>query len=415
MIGEADTKAPRPPHISVPGYAKGALLRLGISCKATGLGVISDDFTTLDDWIPVYGKLLITSGNVHGPTFGYAAGRHKTQLLSDNCRAKVTIQSGTILLGESRVFICADEQMSGYYGLSINRTLLATTVSIIRGRSSIGVDLFEATTASVSPGDEFEAWYDRANSTVRVYQNGSEICSKYFPPTDIPHGPGRRWTGVVMGCRKFLDGGPRFTAFEATDVAYPAPVLHDPVDALTPNASWVEVLNEIKVNRHAFAPNTLGPKNALYTSSAARWTSEMGTNSCRVVFTAHRLFSGKFRLAVRSSADMTNWVGVEFDGLLNKIRVVQGTGPNTVTAKSSDDAWVLTHQQWTVTWEESTKTLRLYKGAERTPRLTYVFSSGFTPSGKYVGLSWTTNLASPGVELSAIDGYDVTADSPLPA
>lgn len=414
MIGGARTTRaalpPMPPSPTV--YAKGVRTASRVSFRATGLGQISDTFDTVDAWTNVYGTLQATSGNVHGPLLGYAAGLHKTQLLTDNCRAAVTIQSGTILLGESRVVICSDPTMSLYYGMAINRTGLGTTVSIIRGTSSISVDKYEATTTTVTNGDVFMVWYDRKNSKVRVYKNASELCSKYFPPTDIPHGPGHRWTGVVMSCKQFLDGGPRFTLFEATDVQYPAPVLHDPVDSLTPNPGWVPILNgPLKVNRHLFGAPTLGPDNALFTSSAARWESEMGTTSVRVVVTMLRLFSGKFRIAVRSNAAMTNWIGIEWDGLTNKISAVLGTGPNTVTKYSTERDWVLTHQQWMVTWDGTT--LKGFKGAESTPRISWAPGGTFTPSGKYVGLSWTTNLFSPGVELSAIDGYDVTADWPL--
>lgn len=413
MIGGARTTvAPLPPVPPNPGvYAKGVRLHTLVGFKAVGLSQISDSFDNLDAWTNVYGKLLTTSGNVHGPLFGYAAGIHKTQLLTDNGRATVTIQSGTVLLGESRVAICADPQMNAYYGMAIKRTLLGSTVSIIRGRSTIAVDKFETTTVTVNPGDVFMVWYDRRNSRVRVYRNSSEICSKYFAPTDIPHGPGHRWTGLIMSCMQLLDGGARFTSFAATDVAYPAPVVHDPVDALTPNPGWVAVLNNVKVTRHVLIPPTLGPDNGLYSSSAVRWTTEMGSTKARIVVTIVRVLSGKCRIVLRSNSAMTNWIGLEFDGQTNKISVVKGTGPNTVTLYGSLVDWIATYQQWTVTWDDTT--LRVYRGAEKTPRISWAPAGDFTPSGKYVGLSWTTTLGQPGVELMAFDGYDVTADDPL--
>jgi hypothetical protein len=70
--------------------------------------------------------------------------------------------------------------------------------------------------------------------------------------------------------------------------------------------------------------------------------------------------------------------------------------------------WVTAHTQWSVTWDEATETLKLYKGAERTPRISHAFGAAFTGSGRYVGLSWTTDLMSTGVEPSSIDAYDVT-------
>ena len=419
MIGEADTVGARPTAPpKVDAYAKGALLQMDISIKATGLGYIYDAFDTVDDWIMVHGQLSVSGGetsDVQGPTvFGYAAGRHKTQLLSDNCRAKVTIQDGVMGFGESRVFVCADERMNNYYGMAIQTGALGDKVSIIRGSSSISVDEYEETSVTVANGDEYEVWYDRLNSTVRVYENGSEICAKYFPPTDIPHGPGCRWTGVVMSARRFLDNGPAFADFEATDVAYPAPEIRDPIDSLTVNAGWVNVLNEIEVHRHLNHPLTIGPKKALWTESAVRWTSELSTTSVRAVFTAKRMGAGKFRVAVRSNAALTNWVGVEFNSTTSRVRIVKGTSPTAVTYYGSEHVWLAHREQWTITWDDGTETLNVYRGAETSPVISWSAGAAFTASGKYVGLIWDAALLSTGVEPSGIDVYAVTADSPLP-
>lgn len=415
MIGEADTIGVRPDvPVRIPTYGKGALLQLDIMARVSGLGYIVDDFDTVDDWIMVHGQLIAADSDVRGPLLGYAAGRHKTQLLSDNCRAKVTVTSTPMNYGESRVFICADERMNSYYGMAIKTGVLADKISIIRGQSSISVDEYEETTVTVTTGDEFEVWYDRLNSTVRVYENGSEIAAKYFPPTDIPHGPGCRYTGVVMSARKLPDNGPEFGDFTATDVAYPGPEVHDAVDSLTVNPRWVEVLNEVEVHRNFSNPLTLGPKKALWTTSAVRWDTEMSTSSVRAVITARRFENGRFWLALRADADLTNWVGVEFDGTFNEIRLSIGTSPTEVTYYELTHAWRRHNQQWTATWDDATGILNLYRGAETTPKLSFDTTGLFTPSGKYVGLVWDSALISSGVEPSAIDVYAVTADSPLP-
>ena len=418
MIGEADTRAPRPRAPWVTGYAKGALLEVDISCKATGFSYIYDDFNSVDDWVMVYGQLLVSGGStsdVYGPLIGYAAGRHRTQMLTDNCRAKVSIQDGIIAWGESRVFICSDERMNSYYGMSIINDGTGAKVAIIRGKSSISVDSYQLTAVTLTAGDEFEVWFDKLNSTIRVYQNAAEVCSKYFGPNDIPHGPGARYTGVVMSARWLLDQGPRFDDFTATDVSYQAPFLHDPIDDLTPNPKWVPVLNTLAVHRHLLFPPSLGPNNVFYSSAAARWQDEMNTASVRVVFTSLRIASGKFRIAVRSNSAMTNWVGIEFDTITNQVKAVKGTGPTTLAYYSTASQWVDVAQQYTITWNETTKTLKLYRGAKRTPIITWATGAAFTGTGKYVGLSWTTAILASGVEPLSIDAYDVTADSPLPS
>lgn len=414
MIGDADTLAPRPTLTRVAGrYAKGALLQMQVNIKSTGLGYITELFNNLNDWVMVYGQLRITNSRVDGPAFGYAAGYHRTQLLTDNCRAKVMIQSGTIGLGESRVFICSDNRMNNYYGMAINKGALVSRVSIIRGSSSISVDEYESTTVALDGGDEFEVWYDRMNSTVRIYENGAEIAAKYFPPTDIPHGPGARYTGVVMSARRVLDNGPQFSNFTATDVMYVPAEIRDPIDSLTVNPSWSPVTGQIEVHRHIVSPMTLGPKKTLSTVSAAVWSTPMSTDSVRAVFTTKRMGDGRFRVAVRSNASLTNWVGVEFNGTTGKIRICKGSAPNTVTYYADEREWIASHEQFTITWNEANQTLKVYQGAKRTPTVSYTFSS-FTGTGRYFGLVWDAALVSAGVEPSSIDVYAVTADSPLP-
>jgi hypothetical protein len=152
----------------------------------------------------------------------------------------------------------------------------------------------------------------------------------------------------------------------------------------------------------------------LFTSAAVRWADPLNTDSARVVFTAYRIGSGKMRVAVRSNAGMTNWVGVQFDGLLNTVQIVTGSGPATVTTQASAYDWVSTWQQWSVTWNEDTETVEVFKGGRKDPVVSWE-ATGFTGSGRYVGLSWTADLLTLGVEPLGIAGYDVTADDPLPS
>jgi hypothetical protein len=157
----------------------------------------------------------------------------------------------------------------------------------------------------------------------------------------------------------------------------------------------------------------LGPNSVVFTSAAARWADPMNTDSVRAVFTAYRIMSGTFRLAVRSNAAMTNWVGVQFNALTNQVQIVTGSGPATVTTRASAYDWVSTWQQWWVTWNEDTETLKVYRSGKTAPVLTWDASSVFTGTGRYVGLSWSADLLTLGVEPLSIDVYDVTADDPI--
>lgn len=418
-IGAADTTAALPVMPAwVPGYAKGALSEMTVSTRAKGLSYIYDNFDNVNDWINVYGRLGVSGGStsdVVATGISYSAGRHKTQLLSDNCRAKVKIQDGTVIYGESRVVICADPRFNRYYGIAIRKRLIGSQVSIIRGRSSISVDKYETVGVTMNAGDEYEVWYDRANSTVRVYENGSEIAKKYFEPNDIPHGPGCRWTGVVMGANWLIDIGPNFDSFEAFDVVEPTPKVYDPVDSLTLKNTWTAVSGTARVNRHLLQPLSIGPNGS---SAAIRWNTEMDTNSVKVVFTAYWFFSqGTYTVVVRSNAAMTNWIGIRFsDGILDSVQAVTGTGPLTVTPRgNSAELRVTPGQQYTITYDDATKTIRLFRGAKRSPIIEWAASTNFTPSGKYVGMTWTrSNSIQPAIEPTVFEAYNVDANQPLP-
>ena len=220
-IGDGNTRSAHPNPITRGStYAKGITTNLTVDCNVTGLAYIYDDFASVDDWVNVYGELGITGGgvtsNVVTPLFGYSAGRHQTKLLTDSCHAKVTV-ADPIVFGESRVVICADKQFNRYYGMAIQKWSGRSTISVIRGLSSIGVQYYDTTNVSVIAGYNYEVWYDELNTTVRVYRNGTEVASQQFAANDIPHGPNSRYTGVVMGANWLIDIGPNFADFEAWD------------------------------------------------------------------------------------------------------------------------------------------------------------------------------------------------------
>lgn len=440
MIGEADTVYPRPVVPTwLPTYRKGVLGQVTVSTRVTGLTHLYDPFDTVDAWIPIHGKIGANDGEVRSESLTYAAARHKTQCLTDNCRAKVTIEASPILAGESRVFICSDERMNSYYGMAIlNNSVGTDKVWIVRGTSSIAVDKYQSTSVTITAGDEFEVWYDRANTTVRVYQNGSEVCHQYFAPADIPHGPGNRYTGVVIGASWWVDFGPKFSDFEAWDEDDPVAAIDDPVDADTVNAGWVEkfgmagpdaVSPSTEVHKHLIYENSLGPAEAGGLQAAIRWTTALSTASAKVVVRLLRFGTGEFTVCVRSNAAMNSWVGIRFkqDASVHTIEAVTGEGPVSQTTRTTPASHKLKDRlaaravvskgdTYTITWNETTKTIRCYKGASTTALVTWATSTTFMPSAgdKYVGLNWYSGTISTGVEVASYQAYDVTPTQPLP-
>lgn len=440
MIGEADTVHPRPAVPAwLPAYNKGVFGEVSVSTRVTGLTHIYDPFNSVDDWIPVHGKLGASGGEVRSESLTYSASRHKTECLTDNIRAKVTIEAAPILAGESRVVICSDDRMNSYYGVAIYNASVGTDkIWIIRGQSSISVDKYQPTNITLAAGDEIEVWYDRMNSTVRVYQNGSEVCKQYFPPADIPHGPGNRYTGVVIGAGWTIDFGPKFTDFEAWDEDDPVAAIDDPVDSATLNTSWVQkfgqkgptsVTPSVEVHKHLLYENSIGATQTGGLQAAVLWSTPLTTASAKVVVRLLRFGTGEFTVCVRASSTMNSWVGIRFiqSPSVNTIEAVTGEGPVQQTSRTSPASHKLRDRlevrqivdkgdTYTITWNETTKTIRCYKGSSTTALVTWAAGSTFMPSSgdKYIGLNWYTGSVSKGLEPVSVQAYDVTPTQPLP-
>lgn len=413
-------RQPRTPRL-VEGYAKGALSRVEHFNKVKMRTSISDDFESgLANWVNVAGKLTVLNGNVNATTFGYSAGRHKTQLLSDNCRAKVVIQDGFISAGRSCVVICADERLNFYYGLVIETGLVNNKFHLVRGTGTKSRQVLVSASVEVDPDDEAEIWFDEPNSTLRAYYNGSEVAAVPVDRNDIPHGPGRRFAGVIMGIDWFLSPGVLFDEFSAWDVAEPGPFIRDGFDSLTVDPSWDVLDNGVSVHRHLFIPQTLGPNNVFWSDAAILHDTPASQDSVRIVVRVFNIGAGKYTIALCSNAAMTNWAGIQFEtGILNNyVHVVTGSGPTDYSYVGEYDWELSSHGTvFVITYNSADDTYRLYRNTSATPILEWDDPSNVITHGsgqRYVGMVWETALLSPGVEPSMFEVYDVTADAPLP-
>ncbi len=406
----------------VDGYAKGVLsLTEHYNTAAAGTTITEDFEDGVSNWINIVGKLGTLSGNVYPvEAFGYAAARHTTQLLSDSCRAKITVQDGFITAGKAAVVICADPQFTFYYGLVIETGIINNKFHIVRGTGPKSRQTLASAIVEIDPDDTAEIWYDRPNSTLRAYYNGSEVASYVVERNDIPHGPGRRYTGVVMGIDWVFAPGVLFEDFEAWDVIAPGPFIRDGFDSTTVSDGWVEVDDEVAIKRHLLTPNTLGPDNNFWTDAAIRHTTQASQDSVKVVFRAFRFGEGKFTVVLCSNSDMTNWCGVQFlsAGLINAVLVVTGSGPTTYT-EVGEWRYELTTSGtvFAITYNDVDNTYRLYRNTSTTPLLEWEDESNAVTHGagqRYVGMVWETSVLSPGVEPSMFEAYNITASYPLP-
>lgn len=411
-------KQPATPPL-VHGYAKGVLSQIEHYNTVKLRTEISDDFEGgLDNWVNVQGKLRILNGDIDAATpFGYAAGYHRTQLLSDNCRAKITLESGLIASGKSAVVICADKQFTFYYGVMIETGIINKKLHIVRGTGPKSREILASVNVAVTAGSTVEIWYDQPNSVLRVYYNNSQVTSWPVDRNDIPHGPGRRFTGVVMGIDWVLSAGARFEDFSAWDVSLPGPFIQDGFDSPTVDPAWNVVDNGVKVNRNLFIPNTLGPDHVLWNDAAILHSTQASQDSVKIVTRVFRIGGGKYTIVLCSNSTMTNWMGVQFQsGFLNEVKIVKGSGPTTYTYVGETE-WLLSQNGtvFVITYNYTTDKLRLYRNASTTPILEWTPSTNVTHGSnkRYVGMMWETSLLAPGIEPSMFEVYNVTADTPL--
>lgn len=229
MIGGSSTTArkPQPPAMG-SGVFLGAMSAVSASTTVSLKTRVFDDFSGgVDDWVNVRGRLTTTGGSITADTdifdpLSYvigAAGYHRTELLSDNIRAKITVPAGPLINGTSQFWFCGDTAMTHYYGVEVSTVLGSSKLSIIKGTSPNSWRKYSTTSVALAAGNVIEGWYDRPNSTLRMYRNGSPVGAPLVvPPTEIPHGPGRRRVGVIMAADWWIAPGGNFADFEAWDV-----------------------------------------------------------------------------------------------------------------------------------------------------------------------------------------------------
>lgn len=232
MIGSSSTRAhkPKTPAMSA-GVFLGAASRVTASTSVSLKTRVFDDFSNgVEDWVNVRGRLTTTGGvspditadtDIFDP-LSYvigAAGYHRTELLTDNQRVKITVPDGAIINGTSQFWFCGDIEMSHYYGVEVSTVLGTSRLSLIKGTSPNSWRRYNTTSVPLANGDAIEGWYDRPNSTLRMYRNSVAVGSGLpVAPTEIPHGPGRRRVGVIMAADWWIAPGGNFADFEAWDV-----------------------------------------------------------------------------------------------------------------------------------------------------------------------------------------------------
>lgn len=220
----------------VAPFGKSVVSHVAATTTITPKLTATDTFTTLNNWVTIYGTPTITSGVLTGT----GAVRYKNQALTDHHKASAVVSSKAS--GTTRLVICGDENFTRFYSLEIN-VGLTTEFSLIKGSAASSVqegnDLlalllnlllfvftlfststskFATTTVTLNVSDEVAVEYDPDTSTLITYINDlPTACTLEVPRGEIGHKEGFRYAGVAVGIASGT-AGTRFTSFELADV-----------------------------------------------------------------------------------------------------------------------------------------------------------------------------------------------------
>ncbi|AQT81959.1 hypothetical protein B1R94_25930 [Mycolicibacterium litorale] len=152
-------------------------------------------------------------------------------------------------------------------------------------------------------------------------------------------------------------------------------------------------------------PRGLGIDNAFFFNAAALWDTPLATASAKIVVNTLNGGAGKSGVAFWSDINMTSYVAVQFEtGIVNnKIHIVHGTGPVTMTDLVTPVGNIVGNSDtYPIIFDEASKTVAVYKGTTLTPLISTPIPD-WIPMGQgynHGGVNFLASLAAPGTEFS---------------
>lgn len=180
------------------------------------------------------------------------------------------------------------------------------------------------------------------------------------------------------------------------------------------SSKWVAINNGTQVhdNSGASLPNGVSTQTTflsiLGATSAIRYYTPVNGDSVKVHVSLLNMGSGHTGIVLCANALMTSYLAVVFDHPASGTQVVHlavGSGPNTMTYQGSAVTHTVANgNDYTIGYDDITKTLTVYQGTNTTPLASWVDSSHVVPHGpgyRYLAMNWTSGaLFSTGIEVS---------------
>lgn len=199
----------------------------------------------------------------------------------------------------------------------------------------------------------------------------------------------------------------QYTNAPATVSTSEAKLYTDTFPTLGLRSSWQAVNGRTKVfdNSGVSLANGVGPNvGLLFAQSAIRWSDPLNSDTVRVNVNLLNQGTGKARVIVCSDQRLTSYLAVEFEESAHKIHLCTGTAPTTVTYQGSFITnTVADNDNYTIYYNDATKTLSVYKGTGTTPLGSWTDSSHVIPHGpgyQYLGLAWVNSGLTDGIQVS---------------
>ena len=180
---------------------------------------------------------------------------------------------------------------------------------------------------------------------------------------------------------------------------------------------WIPITGRTRIhdNSSSSLPNGVACDNALFSKSAIRYFQQFTTDSIRMninVVNPLHLQAGKTGFIVCSDALLSTGIVMQLETGpgTDYIHIGTLTGPTTVVYEGdsvSNDT--VNGDNYSVSYNDETKTIAVYKGTDLTPLKTWTDDTGMVPHGpgyRYVGFNFEATLLSAGIQVTSWSARD---------